>query len=477
MRTFSRLITATAVVVGYVALILAFSAGIDLRERNAFRGAPAQVAAFRAALDRGAGADTRAVDEWFAEHAPSRSSARASISLGTSAAEDGELDLARRFVDGVEAEAEEDQRTLDEEFASSWSRAVPWLVIGSVLAAVALVLRHRRRNANADVVELVSEFVPKRPGWRRPVFLVITGIGYTLLVSGFFAVVASTRAAELPWAARGFLIAGGVAGLTIAYFVLRYSRPRSARGAVQALRADWRRPVLYLRGFGDDKDAAKVDGPPGTLAFGLLSIHSREEQLIGALGAFGPVIAVGQPGEPLPHLGAARFYLPTDDWQEGVLRLMELSQRIVLRLGEGEGVWWEVDQARNTQPPGKLVLLMPGGRADLAERLNTHLPKPASLPEHIIGNGRWTCTVIVFDRDWTPQVYEVGPFPGEKNRYGAPVFYVARAMQAALESIGERRRAMGLRTNSRMLATFGKVLLLVPGLVLAVFLLRLIFLW
>ncbi len=476
MRTFSRLVTAAAVVVGYVALLLAISAGASLREHNAYQEAPAQVAAFRAALDRGAVDELRAIDRWFVKYAASTSDAGASIAIGADAAEDGDLDLARRFVDGVEEEAEEDQRALDEELATSWSRAVPWLVIGSILAAAALVLRHRRRLANAETVDLVSRFVPKRPVWRRPVFMVITGIGYVLLVSGFFAVVASTRVSEMPWAARGFLIAGGVVALAIAYFVLRYSRPRSARGAVQALRAEWREPVLYLRGFGDDQDAAKVDRI-GVLWTGMLTIHSREEQLIGALGAFGPVVAVGQPGEQLPHLGAARFYLPTDDWQSGVLQLMDQSQLIVLRLGEGEGVWWEVDQARDTQPPGKLVLLLPGGRADLAERLDAHLPKPASVRPYIIENGRWTCAVIVFDRDWTPQVHEVGPFPGEKNRYGAPVFYVARAMQAALESVGTNKRAMGVRTNSRMLAAYGKVLLLLPAFFLLMSLMRLIFRW
>ncbi|NKE57012.1 transferase [Lentzea sp. PSKA42] len=473
----TRLVTAIAAVVGYVALMLAITAGIELRERNAFHDAPTQYASFVAALDSGSATGTRAVARWFREHAPSSSRASASISLGADAAEDGETDLARRFTDDVAAKIEQDQRALDEKSARAWSRAVPWLVAGAILTAATLFLRHRRRAANAEVVELVDQYVPPRPLWRRPVFLVVSGIGYTLLVGGFFAVVAATRANELPWAARGFLLAGGVVALPAAYFVLRYSRPRAARGAAQALRADWRKPVLYLRGFGDDPDAAVVDELPGALSAGLLSIHSREEHLIGALGAFGPVVAVGRPGEQLPHLGAARFYLPGDDWQSGVLRLMELSQLIVLRLGDGEGVWWEVDQARATQPPRKLVLLIPGDRPDLAERLDAHLPIPARLDKAGTLPGRWTSAVVVFDTDWTPRVQPVGPFPGEKNRNGAPVFYVARAMQQALRSIGAHKRAMGLRINSHMLAVYGKVLLLVPGLFLVVYFLRLIFLW
>lgn len=474
MRTVARLVTAAALVIGCVAALLAISAATSQRQTNAFHDAPAQLAAFREALDRGDANQARAVYLWFSEHTPSHSRSSASISLAASAAEDGELDLARRFVSDVDARLEEDLKAQNEETARAWGRALPWLVVGAILTAVALVLRRRQREANAEVVALVSHYVPPRPWWRRPVFMVVTGIGYTLMVAGFVAVVAATRPTEIPWAARGIILLCGVAALPVAYYVLRFSRPRSAKGASEALRDDSRKPVLYLRGFDDDPDSAVVDGLPGALSAGLLSVHTREEQLIGALGAFGPVIAVGRPGEPLPHLGAARFYLPGGDWQTGVLKLMELAQLIVLRLGEGEGLWWEVDQARATQPPNKLVLLMPGGRPALAERLNAHLPKPANVDTN---PAKWTAAVIVFDQDWTPRVRAVGPFPGEKNRYGAPAFYVARAMQAALAEIGAHRWAMGYRTNSGMLATFGKVLLLVPALFLVVALLKLIFLW
>ncbi|MDT7783548.1 MAG: hypothetical protein QOF58_1967 [Pseudonocardiales bacterium] len=473
MRTLNRLVTASAAVVGYVALLLAITAGIDLREATAFHDAPAQVSAFREALDRGDAPRAYDIYRWFTEHAPSSSRSRASISLAADSAEDGEYDLARRFSDDVDAKVAEDLKALDDESAAAWGRAVPWLVIGAILTVGALVLRRKRRTANAHVVEVVNRFVPPQPRWRRPVFLVVSGIGYTLMVSGFFALVASTRANELPWAARGILLAGGAVALPVAYFVLRHSRPRSAKSAAQTLRAEWRKPVLYLRGFGDDPEAAVVDELPGALASGLLSIHSREEHLIGALRAFGPVVAVGRPGERLPHLGAARFYLPGDDWQSGVLHLMEFSQLIVLRLGDGDGVWWEVDQAQ-AQPPRKLVLLIPGDRPDLAERLDAHLPKPAQV---VAVPGKWTSHVVVFDDDWTPRVQPVGPFPGEKNKYGAAVFYVARAVQAGMRQLGVRKRAMGPRINSHMLAVYGKVLLLVPAFVLVVSLLRLVFMW
>jgi hypothetical protein len=473
----NRIVTTAATVVGYVALLLAITAATDLKERNTFHDAPAQYATFLTALDNRSSADIRAVARWFDENTSAGSSANASISLAADAAQDGDLDVARGFAEDVPAEIEEDQREFDQRSADAWSRALPWLVIGAILTAAALVLRHRRRAANAATVDLVVQYVPPRPWWRRPVFLLVSGFGYLLLVSGFIAVVAATRANELPWGARGLLLVGGVVALPVAYFVLKYSRPRAVRGAAQALRSDWRKPVLYLRGFGDDPSAAVVDELPGALSAGMLSIHSREEHLMGALGAFGPVVAVGRPGEPLPHLGAARFYLPGDDWQSGVLRLMEQSQLIVLRLGDGEGVWWEVDRARATQPPGKLVLLIPGDRPDLTERLDAHLPIPAQVEKAYPLPGKWTSAVVVFGPDWTPNVVAVGPFPGERKTAASAVFYVARALQEAMRSIGTGKRGMSVRTNSHMLAVYGKVLLLVPALFLVVQFLRLIFTW
>ncbi|MBY8849487.1 hypothetical protein K7G98_13740 [Saccharothrix sp. MB29] len=76
------------------------------------------------------------------------------------------------------------------------------------------------------MVEL-GPHVPRRPRWRRPVSLVLTGVGYVLLV-------------------------GAVVAIALAALVLRHSRRRSARDAVRALEADGRRPALHLRAFVDD---------------------------------------------------------------------------------------------------------------------------------------------------------------------------------------------------------------------------------
>jgi hypothetical protein len=449
-----------AVIVTYVALHFAVTAGLHLRDRARYEDAPAKAAAFVSAVNRSAQGDVAARDEireieqWFAD-SPRGTTTKYSVELSA------EYTDITSFAEDIA----EDQAVLDRSVRESGSAAWKWAAAAAVFLLVTWALRRRRRDGTAEIVEVVSRFVPPRPWWRRPVFLVISGLGTVLLLAGFVAGVMVFRIREIPWSARGFILLGCVVSLTASVLILRRSRPRSARDAVQTLRADGRKPVLYLRSFADDVTAANVDAIPGGIQNALVSIHTREEQLAGSLNAIGPVVAVGKPKEPLPHLGAARFYLPYDDWRPAVLRLMELSQLIVVRLGPGEGLWWEVEQARTTQPADKLVLLVPGHREGLAERLDEFLPTPSKL-DKISSGDSWTSAVVTFDPQWTPQVYEVGPHPGVKTPPSTPAQHVARAMQAALAKVRPYQKSMVVRTNLGMLKTLGKGLLLIPLLAL-----------
>ncbi|UKY50313.1 transferase [Streptomyces inhibens] len=496
LRALTRLVTAVAIVTAYVALHLAITAGLDLRACDRFRGAPARAAAFTAALDRyadgevSARAEIREADRWFKKNAPSGGS-RTVVSSVTRDIEEGRFSLARERVAGLAADVRQDQAGLDRELSSSSVTALYWVVPAVVLLGPALWLRRRRRSGAAEIVSVVSRFAPPQPWWRRPVFLLASGAGYVLFAAGAIAAgTAQRRGYTMPPMNFMLLLVGGLAMVGAGVLILRYTRPRSARGAAQALLADGRQPVLYLRSFTDDDTAAQVDD---SSAF--VSIHSREEQLTGALGAVGPVITVGKPGEPLPRLGAARFYLPLDDWQPTVLRLMGLSQLIVLRLGLGDGLWWEVQRARATQPARKLVLLTPGGlwrqaeRLELAERLDEHLPTPSRLAE-VAGSDPWTGAVITFDPEWTPRVQPVGPVPRAKLPRGAlvrraaravkagfvsmttftPTHHLARVIKDALAAVGVRRRTMAWRATFATQTSLWKGLALVTVLALLLWL-------
>ncbi|MFE7302774.1 transferase [Streptomyces sp. NPDC057579] len=470
LRAFARLITAVAIVTAYVALHLAITAGMNLRACDRFRDAPARAAEFTTALDRyaageaSARAEIRAGGTWFKENAPSGAS-RSAVSSATGDVEKGRVSLARERVSGLAADVRRDRARLDRQLGSSRATSLYWAVPVVMLLGPALWLRRRRRLGAAEIVRVVSRFAPPQPWWRRPVFLLASSAGYVLLAGGAIAVgTAQRRGYEVSPTLLMLWLVGGLAAIGAGVLSLRYTRPRSVRGAARALLVDGRKPVLYLRSFADDDTAAHVDDSAS-----FVSLHSREEQFTAALGAVGPLITVGRPGEPLPRLGAARFYLPLDDWQPTVLRLMELSQLIVLRLGLGEGLRWEVQQARATQPAGKLVLLAPGGLSEVAQRLDEHLPSPSGLAEvaEVAGGDPWTGAVITFDAEWTPQVHPVGPVPRAELPRGAllrrwaravkagwaamvmytPAHYLARAIKDALASMGVRKRTMAWRAT------------------------------
>ncbi|MFI6898190.1 transferase [Streptomyces sp. NPDC050256] len=462
----ARLITTVAIVTVYVALHLVISAGMDLRARDRFSDGTIRAAAFTAMLDRyGAGdmsarAEIRSVNTWFKENAPAGAS-RSTVSLATVDVESGRISLARERSAGLAADTLRDRKGLERRLGSSRETALYWAVAAVVLLGPTMWLRRRRRSGAAEIVRVVSRFDPPHPWWRRPVFLLASSVGYVLLVAGFITVsTAQRRGHEMSPLRLMLSLVGGLAVFGAAVLILRYTRPRSVRGAARALLADGRQPVLYLRSFADDDVAAQVDDSGS-----FISLHSREEQFTAALGAVGPVITVGRPGEPLPRLGAARFYLPLDDWQPTILRLMALSQLCVLRLGSGEGLWWEVQQARATQAARKIVLLVPGGLPEVAQRLEEHLPSPCHLAE-VTGDDPWTGAVITFAPDWTPQVHRVGPSSraplpraalirraARSVRAGyatlmmhTPAHHLARAGKDALASMGVRKRTMTWRS-------------------------------
>ncbi len=90
--------------------------------------------------------------------------------------------------------------------------------------------------------------------------------------------------------------------------------------------------VLWLRPFASERLPSLVPILP-----------SEEEHVVGALRTVGHVLAVGDPGDEreVPPAGALRVYLPASDWQPFVARLIKEARLVVLKVGDGEGFWWE----------------------------------------------------------------------------------------------------------------------------------------
>lgn len=124
--------------------------------------------------------------------------------------------------------------------------------------------------------------------------------------------------------------------------------------------------VLYLRPFYQDvKSSGHIPGKRDQNFFNnpvswiLQSDRSHEERLAALFSEFGPLLAVGSPGEKVAGgAGALRMYLPLDNWQGTVGDLIDGARLVVLGTGPGPGTMWEYVEVLRRSHPTKLVLLI-----------------------------------------------------------------------------------------------------------------------
>ena len=286
------------------------------------------------------------------------------------------------------------------------------------------------------------------------------------------------RNADLP-----VVIIVGVVWLFLAVFVLarvrnslfRRSLQLKARSAEEALqKAGGKRPILYLRSFQLDRSLEK----PSLLErlLGTVPMANAEQQLTRWLNRLGPVIAIGRPDENLPALGAARFYVSHECWQEKVAEVASESQLVVWASGVTEGLQWEIQHLVEKLPPSKLILwahphLLRVGRAareaewtKFRQTLGTHFPQP--LPE-VLGKTR----IFRFADDWKPVAFAPEARPGDWLLLRFPSRQDS-ALRALLEDreppevVAKRRRRR--RTIGRVMRWTAGVLVVAAGVITAV---------
>jgi hypothetical protein len=233
------------------------------------------------------------------------------------------------------------------------------------------------------------------------VFLVGTGIPGPFIIAAV-AGLSPTAAASLgvvignPFVEMACLFIGG-------YFAIRGRQLRS-RACAQAVLADSRPPVVYLRSFRSERPII------GYLMMGILLptwifelFYSEEEQLAESLNEIGPFVAVGKPGETLPKLGATRIYVRDVIWQDTVQHKLKQANLIIIRAGVGEGLWWEIGQSfRTVHPTRILVLVLRMLRKDyivFAERVRNDFG--VAMPLVSGGPGRLS-GILGFDSHWRP---------------------------------------------------------------------------
>jgi len=137
--------------------------------------------------------------------------------------------------------------------------------------------------------------------------------------------------------------------LVLAFWAFRKATAYSKPDAQRVLRIDPRPPVLLLRAFQDDLATVGFRG-------------KRLEQVLVKLAArLGPPVAIGDPKETIPKLGAFRTYCPGDnnDWQVVAKAWMKESRMIMLFAGYTDNLMWEVEQIGQLDLFSKTILFFP----------------------------------------------------------------------------------------------------------------------
>jgi hypothetical protein len=193
--------------------------------------------------------------------------------------------------------------------------------------------------------------------WRAAMLIAATACS-TVALTAF--VIVKGAALELPAWVR--LVAAPIACLAaaLAFRLIRSVRRSYLQRARQVAEFDASKPfVLYLRSFDDDEMAAQAT--TGVNEAALLAYTTEEEAIVEAFKPLGQVIAIGRPGELMPELGAIRFYVSDDQWQEVVRNWIAKAELVVLRYGTSAGLNWELEQCIRTLRPEQLVVLVPRG--------------------------------------------------------------------------------------------------------------------
>src|SRR5262249_43807471 len=134
---------------------------------------------------------------------------------------------------------------------------------------------------------------------------------------------------------------------------------------------------------------------------------------------YGPVIAIGKPGESLPVPGAYRLYVEDDAWRDVVADLLAKSGAAILRAGDTPGLRWEFQEAfRHRDPRRNLILLdFPRGwrRVDRQRSYEEFLSWVAPIVGRPLLKEIGDAILIYFDQDGAAQLLQPGRSNGGRS--------------------------------------------------------------
>ncbi len=85
--------------------------------------------------------------------------------------------------------------------------------------------------------------------------------------------------------------------------------------------------------------------------------------MVDEVALYGPVVALGRPGEDVAPYGAPRYAASHSEWQDIVTRTARRARAIVVVAGESPGLAWEFGLLRREGLLDRTVLLLHPDRA------------------------------------------------------------------------------------------------------------------
>jgi hypothetical protein len=124
---------------------------------------------------------------------------------------------------------------------------------------------------------------------------------------------------------------------------------------------DARPPIVFLRSFFQDdaRVAPQTNDPFLRMISGVTRARTLDELILEHASPYGPVIAIGDPRDPTPPLGAARIFVSDADggWQEVVGSLVNAACAVVMCPTTTDGVSWELDFLAQTNAGARTIFL------------------------------------------------------------------------------------------------------------------------
>jgi hypothetical protein len=148
----------------------------------------------------------------------------------------------------------------------------------------------------------------------------------------------------------------------IGYYFLIYARHFFQPSFEVVMANDKRPPVVFLRSFADDEKVRYDKADSALFDFSL------ESRLAAHFTSVGPFIAVGAPGDKVPHLGAARASLSDDQWQGTVVDWMGRASLIVVMVGTTHWIAWELKKIVDLSLAEKLIVVFPQTKTPIWKR-------------------------------------------------------------------------------------------------------------